>query len=386
MIYFDNAATTFPKPPSVIRAVQDAMTCYGANPGRSGHKMSVQTAGQVYACREKLAELMGAPEVENVAFTQNCTHGLNLCIKGILQQGDHVIISDLEHNSVLRPVDTLAQRGVITYDVLEICPEDDRETLSRLEKLFRPNTRLVAMTHGSNVLGIMTPIEKIGQLAHDHGALFLVDAAQSAGVVPIHLEKMGIDFLCMPGHKSLYGPSGTGAVVTQKGELLRTIIEGGTGSVSLESQQPDFMPDKLESGTVNTAGILGLGAGLEFITKTGMENIYRHEIGLVQSLYDGLSQIKGVQLYTSRPGLGRNLPVLAFNVESLTGEETCAKLDEVGFCLRGGFHCAPLAHKKMGTLDRGMARLSPGYFNTPEQVEIFLREMRKIAANPGNGR
>jgi len=381
MIYFDNAATTFPKPPSVVAAVQEAMTCYGANPGRSGHKISVQTARRVYGCREKLAALMGAPDVENVAFTLNCTHAINLCLKGLLRDGDHVIISDMEHNSILRPIHTLSQRGVIDYDVLEICEGDDEETLRRLEGLFRPNTRLIAMTHGSNVFGIMTPIRAISQLAREHGALLLVDAAQSAGVAPLNVTEMGIDFLCMPGHKSLYGPSGTGAIVTARGELLSTIVEGGTGSLSLEYSQPDFMPDKLESGTVNTTGILGLSAGLDFIQSVGLENIYRHELDLTCAIYDGLSRMPGVKLYTARPVMGRNLPVLAFNLEGLSGEETCAKLDEVGFCLRGGFHCSPLAHKKMGTLDCGAARLSLGYFNDSKQAERFLREISKIIGN-----
>jgi len=377
MIYFDNAATTFPKPPQVIAAVEDAMRFYGANPGRSGHKLSVTTAQKVYACREALAELVNAPDVENVAFTLNCTHAINLCLKGILRDGDHVIISDLEHNSVLRPIHTLQKNGLIYYDILTI-HEDDEETLRELESLLRPDTKLIAMTHGSNVFGIMTPVEKIAQLAKERGILMLVDAAQSVGTVPLDLQRMGIDFLCMPGHKGLYGPSGTGAVVTARGDLLHTVIEGGTGSVSLEYDQPAFMPDKLESGTVNTIGILGLEAGIRFLREKGIDQICDHEMFLAQRVYDGLQALEGILLYTPRPQKGRSLPVLAFNLQGLSGEETCQKLDGAGFCLRGGYHCAPLAHRKMNTLKTGAARLSLGAFNTEQQVERLLREVKQL--------
>lgn len=384
MIYLDNAATSYPKPPRVLAAVQEAMTHYGANPGRSGHTMSVETAKKVYRCRELLAELFGAEDPTQVVFTQNCTHSLNLCFKGLLHRGDHVIISDLEHNSVARPIDTLAKRGEITYDVLTIHP-DTADTIAELEALLRPNTRLVAMTHCSNVFGIVTPIAEAAACAHAHGALFLVDAAQSAGVLPIHVTDMDLDFLCMPGHKGLYGPSGTGVLITRRGELLDTVFEGGTGSSSLSLEQPDFMPDKLECGTLNTAGILGLAAGVQTILERGCEAIYRREFGLLCSAYEALSDLPHVRLYTPVPVWGKQAPVLAFTVRGQSGEETCARLNEEGFALRGGYHCAPLAHRKMGTLDTGAARMSLGMYNTPQEISRFVRCLRAMGEDAPAG-
>lgn len=379
MIYFDNAATSFPKPEGVINAIEEALRFYGANPGRSGHKLALQTAKQVFACREQIAAEMGARSTEDVVFTSNCTHSLNTCIKGVLKNGDHVIISDLEHNSVLRPIHTLKEQGVIDYDILEI-DEDDDTTIANLERIIRPNTRLIALTHASNVFGIISPIEKIAKVAGKSGILFLVDAAQSAGVIPINITKIGIDFLCFPGHKGFFGPTGTGVIVTTRGDLIDTVFEGGSGSNSLSYTQPEFMPDKLESGTVNTAGIIALKAGFDFVASKGMDTIYRHELKLTRQIYDGLQKIENVKLYTSRPTEGKHVPVLSFNIEGRTGEQTCALLDETGFCLRGGYHCAPLAHKKMNTLEGGSARLSLGAFNSENQVKSFLREVTRIAA------
>lgn len=377
MIYFDNGATSYPKPQGVRTAVEEAFLFYGANPGRSGHRMSLQTGKKIYECRSTLARFMGAAGAEQVVFTLNCTHSINLCLKGLLNTGDHVIITDMEHNSVLRPIHTLSQAGIITYSILTI-HEDEEETLAELAALIQPNTRLFAMTHGSNVFGILTPIRRIAALAGERGILMLVDAAQTAGVIEIDVEKWGIDFLCMPGHKGLYGPTGTGAIVTTRGELLRTIMEGGTGSQSLSYDQPDFMPDKLESGTVNSVGIQGLGAGLQYVMEQGVESLYSHELGLTARIYDGLALLPKVQLYTKRPRKGKSLPVLSFNLEGLSGEETCALLDAEGFCLRGGYHCAPLAHKKMGTLETGTARLSLGAFNTALEADRFLHLVAKL--------
>ncbi len=378
MIYFDNAATTFPKPAKVVAAVNQAMSLYGANPGRSGHKMSLATAEQIYNCREKLAELFHANRVEDVVFTQNCTQSLNIAIKGILRWGDHAIISDLEHNSVLRPMEKLKNDGLITYDILKI-GQDAAETVARLEKLIRPNTKLIAVTHGSNAFGICVPIEAISNVAKKHGCYFLVDSAQSAGVLPIDIQKLGIDFLCMPGHKGLYGPSGTGVLIANNGERFNTLIEGGTGSVSLSYKQPDFMPDRLESGTLNTIGIIGLSAGIDFVNQTGLNAIYEHEFELTNMIDSGLRNIPGVILYTAPPRKGQNLPVISFNLSGKKGDETAGLLDEAGFALRGGFHCAPLAHKKMGTLESGTARVSIGAFNTKIQAQAFCNIVKKFS-------
>ena len=248
MIYFDNAATTFPKPRAVGEAVTQAMRLYGANPGRSGHQMAVKTAEQVYACRERAAQLFGC-QPEQVVFTQNCTHAINMAIKGVAQQGDHFIISDLEHNAVARTVHQLYLDGIASYTIAATGPTEET-TLASFAQALRPNTKMICCTHGSNVFGNILPVAKIGGLARANNVLMLVDAAQTAGVLDIDVVRDNIDFLCMPGHKSLYGPSGTGMLIINCQEPLHTLMEGGTGSASLELAMPDFLPDRLESGTI----------------------------------------------------------------------------------------------------------------------------------------
>lgn len=376
MIYFDNGATTFPKPRSVAAAVQEAFTRYGANPGRSGHDLSMKTAMRVYDTRAAAATFFGADTPEEVVFTSNCTHAVNLAVKGLLRQGDHVIISDLEHNAVLRPVHTLAQRGLITYSIATTYA-DPEETAASFERLIRPETRLIACTHASNVFGIRLPVEKLGELCRKRDLLFLVDAAQTAGVLDINTESMGIDYLCCTGHKGLYGPSGTGLLVTPLGSLLDTIVEGGTGSYSAMYDQPRDMPDRLESGTVNTVGILGLGAGISYVRAKTCKAVYAQEMTIALDIFRRLKETKGVALYTPDFAMGTHLPVLSFNINGLTSEETTDKLSGMGFALRGGLHCAPLAHKKMNTLDFGTARISVGAFNTMEQGRRLCDAIKK---------
>jgi len=372
MIYFDNAATSFPKPHSVHEAVAKAMERFGANPGRSGHKLSLETAIQVFEAREEVANLFQAESAEDVAFTSNCTHALNFALKGVLKHGDHVVISDLEHNSVSRPIYALFERGVITYDVAKVSENDDEETVRNFKRFIKRNTKLVACSHGSNVWGIRAPVEKLGDLAREHDVLFLVDAAQTAGVVPIDVQSFGIDFLCASGHKSLYGPPGTGILITPLGSVISTVFEGGTGNMSGSMQQPEEMPERLESGTVNTAGIIGLRAGIEHIRKKGMARIYKNSMIIGRMIYDGLKGIKGVKLYTKGFEEGRHLPVISFNIDGIMSEDVTAKLSDEGFATRGGLHCAPLAHQKMGTLEAGAVRVSIGDFNTRQQAERFL--------------
>lgn len=373
MIYFDNAATTYPKPEAVREAMNEAFTRYGANPGRSGHRMSVETAECIYETRELAARMFGAPGPEDVIFTQNCTQALNQAIQGILQPGDHVIISDLEHNSVIRPLQALGMRGVISYDVADTgrTPQD---CLAGFERMFRPNTRLVCCTQASNVFGIRLPVESLARLAHRHGAYMLVDAAQSAGVVEIDITASGIDFLCIAAHKGLYGPVACGMLITPLGERLAPLMQGGTGSLSLQLEQPAFLPDRLESGTLGTMGILGLRAGMELVQRQGIPNIYRHEMAITNRMWEGLARMERVLLY-NRP----QMPVFSFNLEGKTGEETAALLSEKGFALRGGYHCSPLAHQKMGTLEIGAARVSTGLFNTLQQAELFCEAVRSLA-------
>ena len=378
MIYFDNAATSFPKPKRVAQSVGGAFAQYGANPGRSGHQMSMQTAIKVYEAREELSLLFGLQSPEEVVFTQNCTHAVNVALKGLLRSGDHVIISDLEHNAVLRPVHTLAQRGLITYSMAETFP-DTQKTVASFDALVRPNTRLIACTHASNVFGSVLPIEEIGRLCRDRDLLYMVDAAQSAGVLEINPRVCGIDFLCVAGHKGLYGPTGTGALITLLGSLLDTIIEGGTGSFSASFDQPREMPDRMESGTLNTMGILGLGAGVSFVREKTCKAIYTHEMKLAAELLSQLKALPQVVLYTPDFGYGTHVPVVSFNIKGKPSEETTAMLDGAGFALRGGLHCAPLAHRKMGTLETGTARISIGAFNTIEHVNMLCEAIEKSA-------
>ena len=379
IIYFDNGATTFPKPVRVEHAVIGALRKYGANPGRSGHSMSIDTAVKVYECREAAAAMFGAESPENVVFTPNCTVAINLAVKGLLKQGDHVIISDIEHNSVLRPVHKLASRGIITYSVAQIYEGDDEATLNSFRTLMKPNTRLVACSHGSNVWGIIAPISKIGEMAREKNAFFLVDAAQTAGVVKVDMQKQNIDFLCIAGHKSLYGPPGTGMLITAIGKNLDTIIEGGSGTFSASYIQPEEMPERLESGTVNTMGIIGLNAGINYVCQKGIDRIYSHEMRLSEIIYAGLSANKNIELYTKAFEKGIYLPVISFNIKGEASEEVASKLSDMGFALRGGLHCSPLAHKKMGTTDTGAVRISVGAFNTAAQVNELCRAIERIS-------
>lgn len=371
MIYFDNAATTFPKPMTVKTAVDSALTCYGANPGRSGHDLSLETSKKVFEVREKAAAFFQTKTPENVVFTQNCTYALNTVIKGLLSPGDHVVISDLEHNSVLRPIHTLASRGIITYSVASVFFEEDR-TLHSFANAIRPNTKAVITTGASNVFGVKLPVRQLARLLRQYGVYYIVDAAQTAGMETIDLSTTPIDFLCTAGHKGLYGPPGTGLLITECGQKLRPLAEGGTGSSSADYGQPDFMPDHLEAGTINTAGILGLGAGIDFVNKCNVSEIAKQEMKNIRYIYEELRSMQGVELYTAPPTVESSVAVLSFNLSGLNSEETAARLNDKGFALRGGLHCAPLAHKKFGTIDRGTARLSLGAFNTPDQAEAFV--------------
>ena len=377
MIYFDNAATTWPKPQAVADAVAQAMRKYGANPGRSGHKMSLTTAMKIYEVRELAAEFFGANSAENVVFTQNCTHALNIVIRGLLMPGDHVIMSELEHNSVLRPVHALAERGIISYSIAPVS-NSDNETVASFASLILPNTKLIICTHGSNVWGIRPPVKKLGKLAFEKNIFFLVDAAQTAGVINIDVNDCAIDFLCTAGHKSLYGPSGTGLLITARSDVLDPLMEGGTGSYSTELTQPEDMPEKFESGTVNAMGIIGLGAGIRYIKSKGLPDIYKHEMTLGQIIYRRLQSMPAIELYTDFES-ETQLPVLSFNIAGMHSEDVAAKLSDKGFALRGGLHCAPFAHRKMGTLERGAARISIGIFNTTEQAMALCNEIKRIA-------
>ena len=377
MIYLDNAATTWPKPPCVLKAMTKALEEFGANPGRSGHQMSMDTAEAIYECRREAASFFGAPSPDDVAFTINCTHAVNLALKGILKPGDHVVTSNLEHNAMMRPLEALRRKG-ISYTAAKVEPGDDDQTIRNFEEAIRPNTKMIACMHASNVFGVRLPIERLGELAKKRGLFFLVDAAQTAGILPIHMQEMGIDFLGIPGHKGLYGPMGTGMLVTDCGEKLDTLLEGGTGSRSVELTQPLYMPDRLESGTVNTPGIVALHAGIQFVEQQGMDGILQHETQLMQRFYDAMCDQEGVQFYTPRPDGIHILPVVSFNLGDLPSTEAARYYDEAEVALRPGLHCAPCAHRAFGTLEQGTMRLCPSIFTTQDEVDEVINSTLKI--------
>ena len=378
MIYLDNAATTAPKPLSVIRTVETALRRYSANPGRSGHTPSVHTAHEIYRSRRAAAEFFGLEHEENVIFTANCTTALNTVIKGVLKKGDHVIISSMEHNAVLRPLENLRLSGTITYTVAEV-GEDDDQTVDAFRSAFNSHTRLMICTHASNVFGTILPVRRLCALAHSNGVLFCLDAAQSAGVMPINMAEDGFDYLCCAGHKSLYGPMGTGLLLVNNDQIPATLTEGGTGSESANAVMPSYLPDRLESGTQNVPGILGLAAGMDFVRSKGIEQIYRQEISHIRYLYDGLRNVKGVHVYSPLSQERPSAPVLSLSVDSADSETVASYLNNrYGIAVRAGLHCAPLAHRHMGTLDGGTVRVSPSVFTRRQDMQIFLNAMNKF--------
>ena len=371
MIYWDNAATTYPKPAAVQQAVAEALQQYGANPGRGGHAMSLATSEQLYRCREAAAAFFGLSDPTGVIFTPNCTAGLNLVIRGLLADGGRVVISDLEHNAVWRPVHGLSPRFP-RYDVAA-WDADEEVLVENFRRAIRADTRLIVCTHASNVFGVTVPVRRLAELAHRYGLLLCVDAAQSAGVLPIHMEEDGIDYLCVAAHKGLYAPMGTGLLLCRERERISPLLRGGTGSYSRLPEQPHELPDRLESGTPNTPGLCGLLAGLEFVRAQGRERIYRHELGLLQQLYDRLRELPGIRLYTPRPAVGRSAPVLSLNVEGVPSEQVGEALAAAQIAVRAGLHCAPLAHTRFGTLPDGTVRLAPSAFSTANEVEQICK-------------
>ncbi len=378
MIYLDNSATTYPKPWKVTNAVSYAIKNYGANPGRSGHTMSRESGAEIDRCRAVAKSFFGAKETKNVAFTLNCTQALNMVIKGLLKPGDHVVTSSMEHNAVMRPLRKLEKMNVITYTSAEVYPNDPDKTVQSFRNAINSNTALIISTQASNVWGLRLPVERIAALAKVYGIPILVDAAQSSGIIPIDVSKSGIDYLCVAGHKGLYGPMGTGLLITDCGENLDTIIEGGTGTDSMKFCQPKEMPQKFESGTPNMVGISGLRAGMEFVKSKGIETIFNHEMSLIIYLYDRLKNIKGVKLYTPRPNVDNFVPVLSFNLEGYVSDEVGKILNSHAIEVRTGLHCAPAAHKSMGTLEIGTVRVSPSAFNNKYEINKLLEIIKEI--------
>lgn len=375
MIYLDNAATSGIKPQGIINSVNKALSLYNANPGRSGYNRSVKAAEKVYETRVKVAEYFCA-EPENVAFTLNCTQAINYILKGILSSGDHVIVSDLEHNAVMRPLFELTNKKGVEVSIAKV-ENTDEQTIKNFENLIKSNTKLIFCTHASNVTGEILPIKKIGKLAKIRGIDFAVDAAQSAGVLPINMEEMNIDYLAIAPHKGLYSPMGTGILIAKK-PLPFTVIEGGTGSNSLEIEQPSDMPERMESGTVNLPGIFGINAGLDFVKNHKNNEIYIKEMHLIRYIHSHLKNIEGVKLYLENYEDFKKVPLLIFNYKDYKSEEISNYLGKKGIATRGGLHCAPSAHKKLGTLPFGCVRISAGCFNSINEAQFLIKTVKNI--------
>lgn len=379
MIYLDNAATTYPKPRAVIESVYRSFSECGANPGRSGYDMAMRTASQIYNCREKAAEFFALSSPENVLFVPNCTTAINIVLKGVLKCGDHVIVSDLEHNAVMRPLFEMMKTRGIKYTAAHVCENDDDKTVLNFKNAITPNTKLIFCTHASNVFGLVLPIKRLSELAHRNNILFGVDAAQSAGVLPINIEKYEIDFLCVPGHKGLYGPMGTGMLLLRNDIPLKSFVEGGTGSLSAKLAQPDFLPDRFESGTCNTSGIIGLSSGISFVRGQGVTRIYEREITLMRFLYRELQKIDGIILYTSIPKIGSHVPLISFNMKKMHSEETAKLLYDDEIAVRAGLHCSPCAHSSFGTLQSGTVRICPSIYTNRNEIKHLIKKIGKIA-------
>ncbi len=379
MIYLDNAATTYPKPFAVTKAVGDALVRYGANPGRGGHRMAMASAEQVYACREEIAAFFGLSDPAGVVFTANCTVALNTVIKGLLRDGGHVVVSVYEHNAVIRPLHALPQ---VTYTEVPCYPDSPSETVHGFERAVRPDTRLIVCAHASFVLGVRMPIREIGEMAQRRGIPFAVDAAQSAGLLPIDMQRDHIDFLCAPGHKALYGPMGTGILLCGGEVLPLPLTEGGTGNLSLLAEQPPELPERLESGTLNVPGICGLLAGVRFVRQQGVEALAAREAACMQRLYAALAQLPQVDLYTRYPDAQTAVPMVTFNVRGCPSEHIAERLSEVHIAVRAGLHCAPSAHRQMGTVEQGAVRVCPSAFTTMQNVDFTVKILHEIARNP----
>lgn len=380
IIYLDNAATSWPKPEETIDAIGHFNSHVGANPGRSGHSLSIDAGRILLDAREAIAGLFGIDEMLRIVFTKNATEALNLVISGLIKPGDHVITSSMEHNSVMRPLRALEnQRAEIS--VLP-CSSEGMLDPHDVEKAIRPNTKAIIITHASNVTGTIMPVEQVGKIAREHGIVFCVDAAQTAGAVPIDIDETNIDLLVFTGHKSLYGPQGTGGLYIGRclEKQIDPLMTGGTGSRSEFEAQPDFLPDKYESGTPNAMGIAGLGAGVRFVFDKGIEHIRGREIDLTTRLLDGLRCIPGITVYGCRDAHAQT-PVVSFNVSGMSPSHAAMILDEdFGILSRPGLHCSPSAHKTIGTFPEGTVRFSLGWFNTPQEADYTLDAVAQLAS------
>jgi cysteine desulfurase / selenocysteine lyase len=376
-IYLDNAATTFPKPEEVYRATEHALRFIGVAPGRGGYRQGLDASRMVFEARESIARLFGVSDSSRIVFTHSATEALNLAVTGLLRPGDHVVTTTMEHNSLARPLFLAAQRGVeVTWVDADAAGFVSPASIAGA---MRSDTRLVALAHCSNVTGTIQPIGEIGALTRKTGAVLLVDAAQSAGAIPIDVRNMGIGLLAVPGHKGLFGPQGTGFLYVDQGVELSPLLVGGTGTSSSSLEQPESMPERFESGTLNTSGIAGLKAGVEFVARQGVAAIGRAEGKLVDAILRGLDAMPGVALYGPRRDEERGA-VVSFTVDGHDPAQVGFLLDrEYDISVRVGLHCAVSAHKTIGTYPGGTVRVSPGLFTTAGEVETFLSAMQRIS-------
>ena len=377
MIYFDNAATTLHKPQEVIDAVIKAMTSMG-NAGRGNTSASMEASHIIFDTRENLAKLFNIKDSSRIAFTCNSTEALNIAIKGSLTTGDHVITTMLEHNSVLRPLYEMENKGV----ELSIIQADKLGNISydEIKSLIKNNTKSIVCTHGSNLTGNLVDIEKIGKICKEHNLLFIVDASQTAGVFPIDVEKMNIDILCFTGHKSLLGPQGTGGIFVKEGIEVTPLKSGGTGILTYSKTQPLIMPTHLEAGTLNGHGIAGLNAGIEFINKIGMKKIREKEENLMWRFYNKVKELPHIKIYGDFSKKER-CPIVTLNIDNYDSGDIAEELLNYGVATRAGGHCAPLMHEALGTIEQGAVRFSFGYFNTEEEVDEVIKIIKNIILN-----
>ncbi len=369
-VYLDNAATSFPKPRAVVDAATDCMANWCGNPGRGAHIFSAKSAAVLYDCREEAAELFGLGNPEGVVFTMNATHALNGAIFGLLNEGDHVLISDLEHNSVLRPVEYLRQRGMIEYDIFQTAGN----TAANISRLIRPDTAAVICLHASNIINRVLPVGEIGRLCRRHGLLFILDASQSAGSIDINMKRDNISVLCTAGHKGLMGPAGSGLALYSDGVVPRAFMHGGSGVNSKDAFMPEFLPDRLEAGTLAVPAIAGLLEGIRYVKERGARNIREHECGLSDIVHRRFLRDDRFEIYSRQGG-----SLFLFNIRGLSSQAVGEGLNSHGICTRAGMHCAPLAHKTVGTPEGGAVRVGIGAFNTESDIRSLCSVLDELA-------
>ncbi len=377
LIYFDHAATSYPKPAKVIEQMNKAMTERGGNPGRSSHLLSVLAAKGIYECREQVCKLLSFNSPENVIFTQNTTYALNMAIKGLVRNNTSVVISNMEHNSVIRPLYAMTkmQNSNIRYYMFDASSDDDDDIVYNFIHALRPDTRTAVVTMASNVCGRILPVEKIAGICNRRKIKLILDGAQTGGIVPIDFGNLGADVLCLAGHKGLYGPCGTGIMVCKKGTEPKSIIQGGNGINSLEPTMGTVLPERLEAGTVNTPGICGLCEGIKYVMNEGIEEIFEQSLYLARYLTVGLREIPGINIYGD---YDIKTPVVLFNKKGFSCEEVSEILSREGICTRSGLHCAPTAHMAIGSGKSGGVRVSLGHKNTEKEINFFLKTVNSI--------